>query len=65
MFVAPSAPCGPLTASFVSSSLVLSRSPGTCSSLGLRDLGLLLDDRRGSASLATACSPSTARLVES
>ena len=36
---------------------------------GLKDLGLLLDDRVGSApsplSLATACSPSTARLIES
>ena len=48
---ASSAPRGPLTASFVSPnaalSLVPSRSPGTCSSLGLRDLRLL-DDRLAS-----------------
>ena len=34
----------------LSLSLVPSRSSGTCSILGLRDLGLLLDDRLGSAS---------------
>ena len=49
MLAAPSALRGPLTAGFVSPiaalSFVPSRSLGTCSSVGSRDLGLLLDDR--------------------
>ena len=52
MLVAPSAPHARL-ASFVSPiadlSLVPSRSFGTCLCVGLRDVGLLLDDRLGSA----------------
>ena len=43
-------PCACSVSPIAVLSLVPSRSSGTCSSLALRDLGLLLDDRLGSAS---------------